>query len=247
MNKFPRIVNKFPQIDLTFSRKPKCLWEGQIISAQANKYLRTHINVSGTIIIYFGGYNYSAHCTTFFAHNIYFRAHSFKFPEFLYKRTAITDSHIGRPWLNIVIPHFRALEVLELIGLNFHEVCSNPSLYGCPFEEITPTFQSGCAEIYLVRENICTVRRKVVIPHIYIIYVPEHLYECANILACAEILSLAAETYSPCAETYSPMRGNLFTVRGNLCAARKYFQVPANFFVCARKLLCLVMCGPGSA
>jgi hypothetical protein len=34
----------------------------------------------------------------------------------------------GRPWLNIVIPHFRALEVLELIGLNFHEVCSNPSL-----------------------------------------------------------------------------------------------------------------------
>ena len=34
------------------------------------------------------------------------------------------------------------------------------------------------------------------------------------------------------------MRGNLFTVRGNLCAARKYFQVPVNFFVCARKLLC---------
>jgi hypothetical protein len=89
MNKFPRIVNKFPQIDLTFSRKPKCLWEGQIISAQANKYLRTHISVSGTVIIYFGGYNYSAHCTKFFAHNIYFRAHSFKFPEFLYKRTAI--------------------------------------------------------------------------------------------------------------------------------------------------------------
>lgn len=34
----------------------------------------------------------------------------------------------GRPWLNIVIPHFQALEVLELIGLNFHEVRSNPSL-----------------------------------------------------------------------------------------------------------------------
>jgi len=33
----------------------------------------------------------------------------------------------GRPWLNIVIPHFRALEILELIGLNFHEMCSNPS------------------------------------------------------------------------------------------------------------------------
>jgi len=33
MNKFPRIVNKFPLIDLTFSRKPKCLREGQIISA----------------------------------------------------------------------------------------------------------------------------------------------------------------------------------------------------------------------
>ena len=32
--------------------------------------------------------------------------------------------------------------------------------------------------------------------------------------------------------------GNLFTMRGNLYAARKYFQVPANFFVGARKLLC---------
>jgi hypothetical protein len=106
MNKFPRIVNKFPQIDLTFSRKPKCLWEGQIISAQANKYLRTHINVSGTIIIYFGGYNYSAHCTKFFAHNIYFRAHSFKFPEFLYKRTAIDQR----------VPQMRKIEYDGILG-----------------------------------------------------------------------------------------------------------------------------------
>jgi len=36
--------------------------------------------------------------------------------------------------------------------------------YGCPFEEIIPTFQLGCAEIYIVRGNICTVRGKVVIP-----------------------------------------------------------------------------------
>jgi hypothetical protein len=91
MNKFLRTVNKFPRIDLTFLRKPKCLREGQITSAQVNKYLRTHIHVLGTIIIYFRGYNYSAHCTNFFAHNIYFRAYSFKFPEFLYNRTAIVD------------------------------------------------------------------------------------------------------------------------------------------------------------
>jgi hypothetical protein len=32
--------------------------------------------------------------------------------------------HFGRPWL-LVIPQLRALEVLELIGLNFLEVCSN--------------------------------------------------------------------------------------------------------------------------
>jgi len=37
MNKFPRIVNKFPLIDLTFSRKPKCLREGQIIFAHLDK------------------------------------------------------------------------------------------------------------------------------------------------------------------------------------------------------------------
>ena len=30
----------------------------------------------------------------------------------------------GRPWLSLVIPHLRALEVFELIGLNFHEVRS---------------------------------------------------------------------------------------------------------------------------
>ena len=66
----------------------------------------------------------------------------------------------------------------------------------------------------------------------YILFMSlKHLYECAKILACTEILSLAAETYSPCTETYS------------LCAetyvlAQKYFQVPVNFFGCAQKLLC---------
>ena len=29
----------------------------------------------------------------------------------------------GRPWFNLVMPHFRSLEVLELIGLNSREVC----------------------------------------------------------------------------------------------------------------------------
>ena len=91
----------------------------------------------------------------------------------------------------------------------------------------------------------------ILLMHIYIIYAPKHLYKCANILTCTEILSLCAEIYSLCAETHLLcaeiyvlrgnifiVRGNLFTVCGNLCAVRKYFQVPANFLVCARKLLC---------
>jgi len=42
--------------------------------------------------------------------------------------------------------------------------------YGCPIEEVFPTLKSfKCTEIYLVCENICTLRRKVVIPNIYII------------------------------------------------------------------------------
>ena len=99
--------------------------------------------------------------------------------------------------------------------------------------------------------NICIVCGKLVTPHIYIIYAPKHLYKCRNILACAEILSLCAETNSLCTETHLlcaeiyvlrgnlfSVRRNLFTVRGNLCAARKYFQVPANFLVCAWKLIC---------
>ena len=36
--------------------------------------------------------------------------------------------------------------------------------YGCPNEELSPRFELLCAEINLVRENICTLRRKVVIP-----------------------------------------------------------------------------------
>ena len=123
--------------------------------------------------------------------------------------------------------------------------------YGCPIEEVFPTFELWCAEIYFVRGNICPVRGKLVTPHIYIIYASKHLYKCANILACTEILSLCAETNLLCAETHLLcaeiyvlrgnlfiVRGNLFTVRRNLCAARKYFQVPTNFLVCARKLLC---------
>ena len=123
--------------------------------------------------------------------------------------------------------------------------------YGCPIEEVFPTFELWCTEIYFVRGNICPVRGKLVTPHIYIIYASKHLYKCANILACAEILSLCAETNLLCAETHLLcaeiyvlrgnlfiVRGNLFTVRRNLCAARKYFQVPTNFLVCARKLLC---------
>ena len=95
-----------------------------------------------------------------------------------------------------------------------------------------------CAEIFVQCAG------KLVTPHIYIIYAPKHLYKCANILTCAEILSLCAETNSLCAETHLlcmeiyVLRGNLFTVHGNSCAVRKYFQVPANFLVCVRKLLC---------
>ena len=68
------------------------------------------------------------------------------------------------------------------------------------------------------------MRGNVVNPKYILFMSLKHLYECAKILACAEILSLATETYSPCAETYS------------LCAetyvlAWKYFQVPVNFLV----------------
>ena len=105
--------------------------------------------------------------------------------------------------------------------------------------------------LFHVRGNICAVRGNIVIPK-YILFVPRNIYISAqNVLTCAEILSVAAEIYLPCAETYSQcaetyslcaeievLCGNLFTVRGNLCAARKYFQVPLIFFVCARKLSC---------
>jgi hypothetical protein len=101
--------------------------------------------------------------------------------------------------------------------------------YGCPFEEIIPTFQLGCAEIYIVRGNIRTVRGKVVIAK-YILFVPQNIYISAqNILACAEILSLAAEIYLPCAETYSPCAEN-YSVRAKTYVLRRnIFEPPQNF------------------
>ena len=59
----------------------------------------------------------------------------------------------------------------------------------------------------------------------YILFMSlKHLYECAKILACTEILSLAAETYSPCTETYS------------LCA--EIFSSPRKFFwLCAEIIM----------
>jgi len=88
-----------------------------------------------------------------------------------------------------------------------------------------------------MRGNICTVRGKVVIPsYIYylcpktFILVRKHFSLRGNIKSSGgNIFTLRGNLLT--------MRGNLFTVRGNLCTARKYFQVPVNFFVCARKLL----------
>ena len=91
--------------------------------------------------------------------------------------------------------------------------------------------------LYSARKS-CTVCGKVVIPS-YIYYlcpktfirVRKHFSLCGNIKSSrGNIFTLRGNLLT--------MRGNLFTVRGNLCAARKYFQVPVNFFVCARKLLC---------
>ena len=116
-------------------------------------------------------------------------------------------------------------------GGNYRDAISIKSLhvveYGCPIEEVFPTFQSWCVEIYLVCGNIYTVRGKVVIPHIYylcpqtFIWVRKHFSLRGNIKSghgnlCGNLLT---------------MHGNLFTVHGNLCAAWKYIH-------CAWKLMC---------
>ena len=87
-----------------------------------------------------------------------------------------------------------------------------------------------CAEKYLVRENICTCAQKSCNPPNIYYLCPKHLYECANILTCAEISSLPAEIYSLCTETYL-LRAEIYMLRGNT------FKSPQFFFVCARKLL----------
>ena len=46
-HKFLRTVNNFPRRDLTFPRNPKYFCASPRISAQANKYLRTYLNVLG--------------------------------------------------------------------------------------------------------------------------------------------------------------------------------------------------------
>ena len=57
---FLHTVKKFPRRDLTFLRNPKYFRASPRISAQANKYLRTCINVLGANNIYLGDYNFSA-------------------------------------------------------------------------------------------------------------------------------------------------------------------------------------------
>ena len=88
-----------------------------------------------------------------------------------------------------------------------------------------------CAEKYLVRENICTCAQKSCNPPNIYYLCPKHLYECTNILICAEILSLPAEIYSLCTETYL-LRAEIYMLRGNT------FKSPQFFFVYVRKLLC---------
>jgi len=50
--------------------------------------------------------------------------------------------------------------------------------YGCPIGEVLNTHQWWRTEIYLVCENICTVRRYFSPRKIYISGAPKHLYEC---------------------------------------------------------------------
>ena len=84
-----------------------------------------------------------------------------------------------------------------------------------------------------MRGNICTVRRKLVTPHIYIIYAPKHLYKCANILACAEILSLCAETNSLCAETHLLCAKILACAEILSLAAETYSPCAETYSLCA--------------
>jgi hypothetical protein len=61
---------------------------------------------------------------------------------------------------------------------------TTPTGYGCPFEEIIPTFQSGCAEIYIVRG--CAMRKSI---------------HCARkLMCCAEIFSSPRNFFCLCAE-----------------------------------------------
>jgi hypothetical protein len=92
-----------------------------------------------------------------------------------------------------------------------------------------------------VRENFYTVRRKVVIPEVYIscsrnIYMSAQILFSlpTNIVACAEILSVCAETYSPCAETYS-LRAETYVLRGNI------FKSPQIFCLCAEIIMSYAM------
>ena len=88
--------------------------------------------------------------------------------------------------------------------------------YGCPIEEIFPTFIS-CARKYLYSA------RKNCSPQIYIICSPKYLYKCAKYFnlrgniecSCGNLFTLRGKLFT--------MRGKLFTVRGNLCAAQNYF------------------------
>src|SRR6266700_2654941 len=79
-------------------------------------------------------------------------------------------------------------------------------------------------EIYFVRENICTVRRKFSPRKIYISGAPKHLYECANIYLLARIFLGFHANILVCAEIF--------------WLARKCLVYPQKCIHCLRKIMC---------
>ena len=88
-----------------------------------------------------------------------------------------------------------------------------------------------CTEIFVqCAEKLYSAWKSCNPPNIYYLC-PKHLYECANILTCAEILSLPAEIYSLCAETYL-LRAEIYMLRGNTFKSPQFFLfVHGNYYV----------------
>ena len=113
-------MNKFPQVDLKFLRKLKCL--------------RTHINVLGTNNIYLGDYNFSAHMYKYFRTQDIFPRTLFICGEYFLDRTAIFEKP-DNTWLfsSFSFSHAR----ISIGRLTSHHSPHLPSRHGTPPRHIT--------------------------------------------------------------------------------------------------------------